>query len=107
MSGFDAEDPITKKAIAIVCDAIKLDTLFLEVLFMNPLDDKDELMQCTKELVEKHDPMYCAKFIHAVDDIRLKDVIDHWISSEKLSIKDARAYLYEMLLGLQDFKEPD
>ena len=26
---------------------------------------------------------------------------------EKLSIKDARAYLYEMLLGLQDFKEPD
>ena len=101
---FDPTDPIVKKAIDFVCEAIALNPLFLEVLLMDPADDKDDIFQCTAELMEKHDSMYVIKFIHAVTDSNLKVSFEYWKRSNKFSNEQAKAQFHQMVSWLRDIK---
>jgi hypothetical protein len=100
-------DPKIKEAIDILCNAIELDSLFTEMLFMNPEHDKDNIYQCTQELMKKHDLNYIVKFIHAVQDSNFEGILNHWMRVNDLSNIEAKAQFYEMMTGLRDFKDSD
>ena len=96
MNKFDPTDPIVKEAIDFVCEAIELNPLFLETLLMDPVDDKDDIFQCTAKLIEKHDYEFVLKFIAAVVDSGFENAFNKWDNLNTLNRKESKATFLQM-----------